>query len=334
MKVLFVGGTGVISTACTRLAAERGIELYLLNRGQRAAEVLGGVELIVGDIRKPDDIALALENHTWDVVVNWINFVTEDVERDIALFAGKTNQYIFISSASVYQKPVSHYLISEATPLANPYWQYARNKIASEERLLQEYRQNGFPVTIVRPSLTYGDTLIPLAVGSWNKPWTVVDRMLRGEKIIVPGDGRSLWVTTHNSDFAKGLVGLLGHAQAIGHAFHITSDEVLTWDQHYQIVARTVGVEANIVHIPTEFLMAFDPGAEGNLLGDKAWSAVFDNTKLKTFVPDYVATTTFAQGMERTIACFKDEPAMQGIDEEFNALCDKIIAAYESGLPA
>jgi nucleoside-diphosphate-sugar epimerase len=334
MKVLFIGGTGVISTACTELAAARGIELFLFNRGQRAIDLPDGVEVIVGDIKKPDEAAEALQEHTWDAVVNWINFVPGDIERDISLFAGKTRQYIFISSASAYQKPVSHYLINESTPLANPYWQYSRNKIACEERLMQAYREDGFPITIVRPSLTYGDTLIPLAVNSWGKSWTVVDRMLKGRKIIVPGDGTSLWVTTHNSDFAKGLVGLLGHAQAIGHAFHITSDEVLTWDQHYQIVGRTVGVEPEIVHIPTEFLMAFNPGEEGNLLGDKAWSVVFDNTKLKTFVPDYVATTTFAQGMARTIACFQADSSMQAIDDEFNALCDKIIAAYESDLPA
>jgi nucleoside-diphosphate-sugar epimerase len=334
MKVLFIGGTGVISTACTELAAARGIELFLFNRGQRAIDLPDGVEVIVGDIKKPDEAAEALQEHTWDAVVNWINFVPEDIERDISLFAGKTRQYIFISSASAYQKPVSHYLINESTPLANPYWQYSRNKIACEERLMQAYREDGFPITIVRPSLTYGDTLIPLAVNSWGKSWTVVDRMLKGRKIIVPGDGTSLWVTTHNSDFAKGLVGLLGHAQAIGHAFHITSDEVLTWDQHYQIVGRTVGVEPEIVHIPTEFLMAFNPGEEGNLLGDKAWSVVFDNTKLKTFVPDYVATMSFAQGMARTIACFQAHSSMQAIDDEFNALCDKIIAAYETGLPA
>ncbi len=334
MKVLFIGGTGVISTACTRLALERGIDLHLLNRGRTEARIPEGAKVITANIRDPEQAAAALEGHTWDSVVNWINFAPPDVERDIELFAGKTAQYVFISTASAYQKPVSHYLITESTPLANPYWEYSRNKIACEERLAREYRENGFPYTVVRPSLTYGDTLIPLAVNSWGKPWTVVDRMLRGEKVIVPGDGTSLWVTTHNSDFAKGLVGLLGHAQAVGHAFHITSDEVLTWDQHYRIVARAVGVEPEIVHVPTEFLMRFDPEAEGNLLGDKAQSVVFDNTKLKTFVPDYVATTSFAQGVARTVEWFRADPARQVIDEEFNAWSDRVIAAYESAFRA
>jgi nucleoside-diphosphate-sugar epimerase len=334
MKVLFIGGTGVISTASTNLAAERGIDLYLLNRGRSKVEVPKGVTVIHGDIQQPDEVAKALEGHTWDAVVNWINFTPDQIERDIRLFAGKCKQYIFISSASAYQKPVSHYLINESCPLVNPYWEYSRNKAACEERLLAENRETGFPFTIVRPSLTYGDTLIPLAINSWNKSWTVVDRMLQGKKIVVHGDGKSLWTTTHNTDFAKGLVGLLGHAQAIGHAFHITSDEVLTWDQHYQIVAANVGVEADIVHIPTEFLMAFDPSMEGNLLGDKAWSVVFDNTKLKTFVPDYVATTPFAKGIARTLDCFRADPSRQVIDDPFNEWSDRVIAAWESGLPS
>jgi nucleoside-diphosphate-sugar epimerase len=334
MKVLFIGGTGVISTACTRLALQRGIDLYLLNRGKTQARIPDGANVITADIRDADAAARALEGQTWDCVVNWINFVPEDIERDIALFAGKTGQYIFISSASVYQKPVSHYLVTESTPLANPHWRYSRNKIACEERLAQEYRENGFPYTVVRPSLTYGDTLIPLAVNSWGKPWTAVDRMLRGEKVIVHGDGTSLWVTTHNSDFAKGLVGLLGHAQAVGHAFHITGDEVLTWDQHCRIVGRAVGVEPEIVHIASDLLVRSDPSLEGNLLGDKAHSLVFDNTKLKTFVPDYVATTTFAQGIARTVEWFREDPSRQVVDGEFNAWCDRVIAAHQSALPS
>jgi len=334
MKVLFIGGTGVISTACTQLAAHRDIDLWILNRGQRRIDLPDKVNVITGNIKDPDEIEKRLDGQTFDAVANFVNFVPDDIERDIRLFADRCGQYIFISSASAYQKPLSHYRVTESTPLVNPYWQYSRNKIACEERLTREYRENGFPFTIVRPSLTYGDTLIPLAVNSWGpKCWTVVDRMLKGRKVIVPGDGTSLWVTTHNSDFARGFVGLLGHHQAVGHAFHITTDEVLTWQQHYDIVADIVGATPDYVHIPTDFLMAYDPKQEGNLLGDKAWSAVFDNTKIKTFVPDYVATTTFRQGMEQTLGWFDADPARKLIDDEFNDWCDKVIAAYESGLP-
>jgi nucleoside-diphosphate-sugar epimerase len=327
MRVLFIGGTGVISTACTRLAARRGLDLHLLNRGKtRHADLPDNVNCITADIRKPDEAAAALGDQQWDAVVNFINFTPGDVERDINLFTGKTNQYIFISSASVYQKPVSHYLITESAPLANPYWEYSRNKIACEERLLDEYRRGRFPATIVRPSLTYGNTLIPLAINSWNKSWTLVDRMMRGRPIVSHGDGTNLWTTTHNTDFAKGLVGLLGHQQAIGHAFHITSDEVLTWDQHYRAVGQVIGVEPQIVHVPSEVLMRRQPWMEGHLLGDKAWSTVFDNTKIRTFVPGFVATTTFRQGMERTIGWFQADRSRQVVDDEFNRFLDDLIA--------
>jgi nucleoside-diphosphate-sugar epimerase len=332
MKVLFIGGTGLISTACTKLAVERGIDLTLLNRGKSQADIPSAAKVAVGNIKEPDSVRKALGDETFDVVVNWIAFTPEDVQRDIDLFSGKCGQYIFISSASAYQKPVSHYLITESTPLANPYWQYSRNKIACEERLLHEYRDNGLPVTIVRPSLTYGDPMIPQAVGSWSHPWTNVDRMLKGRKIISHGDGQSLWVTTHNSDFAKGFVGLMGNAQTIGHAFHITTDEVMTWDQIYQTVGRVVGVEPKLVHIPTDFLMAFSPGEEGNLLGDKAASVVFDNSKIKRFVPEFVATCSLAEGVKQSVQWFRADPARMAVDEEYNALADRIIEAYESGL--
>src|SRR5690242_4268344 len=242
MKVLFIGGTGIISTACTTLAVERGIELTLLTRGKHEANSPRGVRMLSGDINNPD-LASKLSQEKFDAVVDWIAFAPADIERDIKLFRGRTRQFIFISSASAYQKPATHYLITESTPLANPYWEYSRSKIACEERLLRAYREEGFPVTIVRPSLTYGETQIALAVNSWAKSYTVVDRMRRGKKVIVPGDGSSLWVITHNTDFAKGLVGLLGHEQAIGHAFHITSDEVMTWNQFYNLVGAAAGVE-------------------------------------------------------------------------------------------
>jgi nucleoside-diphosphate-sugar epimerase len=332
MKVLFIGGTGNISTACTALAAERGIELTLLRRGQRLASIPDSVRTIVADIADEAAVTEALGDRKFDAVVDWIAFTPAQVERDIRLFRDRTDQYILISSASAYQKPVSHYLITESTPLANPYWQYSRDKIACEERLMKEYRETGFPFTVVRPSHTYGDTQFVLAVNNWEIPYTAVDRMRRGKKSIVPGDGSSLWVLTHNSDFAQGLVGLLGRSQAIGHAFHITSDEVLTWDQIYTITAHAAGVEPRIVHIAADFLGACIPDYVGSLTGDKSSSVVFDNSKIKRFVPGYCARVPYAEGVKRTIAWFDAARERQVVDEQANAAWDKIIAAYESGL--
>jgi nucleoside-diphosphate-sugar epimerase len=332
MKVLFIGGTGIISTASTRLAAERGIDLTLLRRGQRAAELPDNLRTILADVTDEAAVTEALGSQSFDAVVDWTAFTPADIERAIRLFRGRTNQFIFISSASAYQKPVSHYLITESTPLANPYWQYSRDKIACEERLMKAYREEGFPITIVRPSLTYGDTQIVLAVNSWQKSWTAVNRMRRCKKVIVPGDGSSLFVITHNSDFAQGLVGLLGHRQAIGHAFHITTDEVMTWDQFYRITAQAAGVEAKLVHIPSEFVGACLPDEVGNLTGDKAASVVFDNSKIKRFVPGYCARVPYAQGIHRTIEWFDANPLRKQIDEDANRTWDKLIDAYESGL--
>jgi nucleoside-diphosphate-sugar epimerase len=332
MRVLFVGGTGIISTACTRLAAERGIDLTLLTRGRRAAELPAGVKTLTVDIDDDAAAEAALKCADFDVVVDWIAFTPAHIERDIRLFQGRTRQYIFISSASAYQKPATHYLITESTPLSNPFWQYSRDKIACEELLNKAYRESGFPITIVRPTLTYGDTQITLAVNSWLKSYTVVDRMRRGKKVIVPGDGSSLWVITHNTDFAKGLVGLLGNVQAIGHAFHITSDEAMTWDQFYEIVAEAAGVKPNLIHIPSDYLAACDPEELGSLTGDKANSTVFDNTKIKRFVPGFCCTTPFAQGVRRTLAWFDADPARQQIDHDANAAWDRLIDIYERGL--
>jgi len=333
MKVLFIGGTGIISTACTQLAVERGIELTLLTRGRHDARLPSGTKTITADAQDTPAAARALGGASFDVVVDWTAFTPADIERDLELFGGRTRQFIFISSASAYQKPATHYLITESTPLANPHWDYSRNKIACEERLTKAYREDSFPITIVRPSLTYGDTLIPLAVNSWaEKSYTVVDRMLRGKQVIVPGDGSSLWVITHNSDFAKGFVGLLGHPQAIGHAFHITSDEVMTWDQYYRIVAAAAGVEPRLVHIASDFMIACLPEEEGSLIGDKSVSVVFDNTKIKRFIPGYCATTSFAEGIRRSLAWFDADPARKLIDTAANAKWDKLIAAYDKGL--
>ena len=267
MKVLFIGGTGNISTSVSKLCVERGIDLYLLNRGKRGVEI-PGARIIKTDISKIDQTAALLTEHSWDSVVNWIAFNVNDIERDINLFSSKTGQYIFISSASAYQKPPSHPVITESTPLYNPYWDYSQNKIACEERLNYEYRNKNFPVTIVRPSLTY-DTVIPVIMGGWTE-YTIIDRIKKGKEVFVHGDGSSLWIVTHAEDFAKGFTGLIGHQQAIGHAFHITSDEILTWEQIYQAVAQAAGAEANIVHISSDFIVKYDNSLKGSLLGDKS----------------------------------------------------------------
>ncbi|MEO8373112.1 MAG: SDR family oxidoreductase [Candidatus Solibacter sp.] len=331
MRVLFIGGTGIISTASTQLAAERGIDLTLATRGRRNAKLPEGVKTLTLDMDDAAGAAKALADQQFDVVVDWIAFTPEQIERDLNLFRGRIGQYIFISSASAYQKPSRHYLITESTPLANPFWQYSRDKIACEDRLMRAYRDEDFPITIVRPSLTYGETQVTLAVNSWEKSYTAVDRMRRGKKVIVPGDGSSLWVITHNTDFAKGLVGLLGHPQAIGHAFHITSDEVMTWDQYYAVVADAAGVEAEIIHIPSDFIGACFPDKLGGLKGDKAVSVVFDNTKIKRFVPGFCATVPFAEGIRRTLAWFDADPARRQIDDAANQRWDKLIAAYQHG---
>ena len=331
MKVLFIGGTGLISTASTRLAVERGIDLYLLNRGSDPDRARGATT-ILADAHDEEAAARALAGHQFDAVVDWVAFTPEDIERDIRLFGGRTGQFIFISSASAYLKPLGDWIIREDTPLANPFWDYSRNKIACEERLLRAYRQDGFPVTIVRPSLTYGDTQVPLVVNSWERPFTAIARMRRGKPVIVPGDGTSLWTITHNSDFAQGFVGLLGRRQAVGHAFNIMSDEVLTWDEIYRQTAAAAGIEARIVHIASDFIAACLPEMSGTLLGDKAVSAVFDTTKIKRFVPDFRATMPFAEGIRRTVAWFDADPARQQVDAEMDVRWDRLIAAYEQGL--
>src|ERR1700675_1205063 len=331
MRILFIGGTGIISTASTALAAQRGLDIRLLSRGQHASKLPAGDKTVIADVNDPA-LPQKLERESFDAVVDWIAFTPADIERDLKLFRGRTRQFVFISSASDYQKPHTHYLMTEATPLANPHWDYSRNKIACEERLMQAYRDEGFPVTIVRPSLTYGETLIPLVLNSWQQSYTAVDRIIRGQKMVVPGDGSSLWVITHNTDFAKGLVGLLGHPQAIGHAFHITSDEVLTWDQLFRIVGAAVGVEPQLVHIPSDFIAACLPDKKGTLIGDKSVSVVFDNSKIKRFVPGYCATTSFAEGIRQSLAWFNADPSRKQIDQQVNATMDKLISAYEKGM--
>ena len=328
MKVLFIGGTGFISTAVSRMAIERGMELYLLNRGIRSSDIPGAHQL-TGDIHNPESMRNALRDLNFDVVVDWIAYTSEDIARDLQVFRGRARQFVFISSASAYQKPPTNYIITESTPLENPYWDYSRNKIACEELLMKAYREEDFPVTIVRPSFTY-NTYLPVAIGGFGC-YTLADRMLKGKPIIIHGDGTSLWVNTHAEDFAKGFLGLLGNEKSIGQAFHITSDEVLTWNQIYQTIADALGVEARIVHIPSDFIVTMIPEMAGGLFGDKTWSAVFDNSKIKSFVPDFQATIPFNVGIRRTLDWFAADEKRRRIDNNVNRDMDRIIQAFHQG---
>ena len=325
MKVLFIGGTGKISSACTPLAVEHGYEMFLLNRGQTDRPVPAGVTVLNGDIRDKESTLAALGDHKFDAVVNWIAYTAEHIEADIELFRDRTNQYVFISSASAYQSPPVNLPVTESTPLDNPHWQYSIDKIAGEDRLMRAYREEKFPMTIVRPSHTYDRTMLPFQGG-----WNVVDRMRKGKKVIVHGDGASLWVLTHHSDFAKGFVGLLGNSRAIGEAFQITSDELLTWNQIHEIVARAAGAPPpQIVHVPSDLINAIDPEWGAGLLGDKANSMVFDNTKIKRASPDFICSVPYERGAQEVIEWFDADPARQVVDAEFDALTDRIIATYE-----
>ena len=332
-KALFIGGTGTISTAITRSVAASGEwELYLLNRGKRQEAVPEGVRQIVADIHDEADVAVKIEGMRFDCVCDFIGFVPSDVERDWRLFRGKTRQYMYISSASAYQKPAANYLVNEGTPLANPYWQYSRDKIACEEFLMEKYRTEGYPVTIIRPSHTYDERKLPTGVHGAIGSWQVAKRLLEGKPVIVQGDGSSLWTMTHNSDFAKGFIGLMGNAHAIGNAFQITSDETLTWNQIYESLARALGVECKLYHVASDWLAAVGPqyDLEGGLLGDKAVSVVFDNRKLKRAVPGFTATVRFDEGVRRTVEHILAHPELQLEDPEFDAWCDRVIAAQEA----
>ncbi len=328
MNVLFIGGTGIISSACVELAAARGINLTLLNRGHATRPLPAGVVVLQGDIRDKDAVSKVLKDRTFDVVADFVAFTPEHVETDLALFKGRTKQYIFISSASAYQKPPVNWPTTESTPLHNPFWSYSRAKIACEERLMVAYREEGFPVTIVRPSHTYDARSLPIDGG-----YTIIDRMRAGKKVVVHGDGTSLWVLTHHRDFAKGFVGLLGNPHALGDAVHITSDELLTWNQIFELLADAAGVRANIVHLPSELIAAYDANWGAGVLGDKAHSMIFDNTKIKRLVPDYVATIPFSQGAAEIIAWYDAHPAAQNVDAGRNELLDTMIVNYEASGP-
>ena len=334
MKLLFIGGTGLISSACSDLAIERGHELFLLNRSvSEKYPAPKNSTILQADIHSDStDLSALLAGHHFDAIVDFIAFSTQDIERDIYLLRDKTDQFVFISSASAYQKPPQNYLITEETPLENPFWEYSRNKIACEDLLMKTFRADGFPVTIIRPSHTYGPSQIPFSVGSWLHPWTIIDRMKRGEKVIIPGDGTSLWVLTWNADFAKGLIGLLGRKNAIGEVFQITSDQVLSWNQIYLEAYQALGLVPNVVHIPSDFIAKLDEDAVGGLIGDKSNSVVFDNSKIKKFVPDYHCDVNWAEGLRRALAWFEAHPQFQTIDAESNLIWDKIITVYEKAI--
>ncbi len=330
MKALFIGGTGTISTAITALAPSCGFELYLLNRGNRSSLVPEGVKVIEADINNEADVKEKLKDMTFDVVAQFIAFDTDALKRDVRLFAGKTKQYIFISSASAYQKPLSSPYITESTPLFNPFWDYSRNKIACEEYLMDEYRNNDFPVTIIRPSHTYGNFDVPLAIHGRNGSYSVINRIKNGKKVIIHGDGNSLWTLTHNTDFAKAFVGIMGNFHAIGEAVQITSDESLSWNQIYEIIGNALGVKPNIVHIPSDTLAKAHYGFIGGLLGDKSHTVIFDNSKVKRLVPGFTATVRFDQGVRNTLAYIAKHPELQKPDPEFDAWTDQMIEAYDA----
>ena len=323
---LFIGGTGTISTAITRLISRMPEwQLYLVNRGNRSAVVPSNVKVIQADAKDEAALASALGNLSFDCVCDFIGFVPEDVERDWRVFRGRTKQYIYISSASAYQKPCRDYIISEETPLENPYWQYSRDKIACENFLFGKFRSEGYPVTVVRPSHTYDERSVPLGVHGKMGSWQVVRRMLEGKPVIIHGDGTSLWTMTHNSDFAQGFVGLMGNPGAIGEAFQIMSDESLTWNQIYESIAKVLGVELKAVHVSSEMLAAAGPDYDfvGSLIGDKANSVVFDTSKLRALVPSFKPCVKFEDGIRRTIEHVLSHPELQTEDPEFDAFCDR-----------
>ena len=330
--MLMIGGTGTISSAITRQLAASGHDLWLLNRGHRKDEVPTGVRQIIADIDDTDEVLRQIGDAQFDAVCEFIGFLPSQVERDIRLFKGRTRQYVYISSASAYNKPAANHVITEGTTLANPYWEYSRNKIACEELLLKAYREEGFPVTIVRPSHTYCERAVPVSVHGLKGSWQVLKRMLDGKPVIVHGDGSSLWTLTWNEDFARGFMGLLGNPKAIGEAFQIMSDEQLTWNQIYECVARALHVTPRLYHVSSDFLAATSPKAwdfTGNLLGDKAVTVVFDCSKLKRVVPGFQAVTRFDEGVRRCIDHILAHPELQVEDPDFDAWCDRVIEAQE-----
>ncbi|MEZ0448856.1 SDR family oxidoreductase [Cellulomonas sp. ICMP 17802] len=325
LRVLFIGGSGIMSSACSQLAVERGVDLYVLNRGTTTTRpVPEEATQLRGDIRDPGAAKAALGSREFDVVVDWVAFTPDHVRADLDLFRGRTGQYVFISSASAYQTPPERVPVTESTPLRNPYWRYSQDKIACEDVLVRAYRDEGFPATIVRPSHTYDRTTVPFDGG-----WTALARLRQGKPIVVHGDGTSLWTLTHHRDFARGFVPLLGHARTLGEAFHITSDDVLSWNQIARSLASAAGVEPRIVHVPSDAIAAADPQWGAGLLGDKAHSMIFDNTKLRSVVPDYRATIPFEQGAREIVDWHDADPTRQNVDAALDAVMDRLVAKYQ-----
>jgi nucleoside-diphosphate-sugar epimerase len=324
MKVLYIGGTGIISSACAELALQSGIELYLFTRGRSFRPPATGAILLKGDIHQTDSVNTALGDLTFDTVVEWIAFTPEQVKTDIGLFRNRTRQYIFISSASAYQKPPSMVPITESTPLHNPYWQYSRNKATCEAILEKAGKQEGFPYTIVRPSHTYDCTLLPFQGG-----YTTVARMRAGRPVVVHGDGTSLWTMTHHRDFAVGFVGLLGNPQAIEQIYHITSEEWLSWNQIYTIVAEAAGAEPELVHVPSELIARYDPDWGDSLLGDKAHSMLFDNGKIRALVPQFQPVIPFRQGAKEIMAWYDADARRQLVDPHNDLIQDRLVEAMQ-----
>ena len=332
MRILIIGGTGTISSAITRQLAASGHDLWLLNRGNRKNEVPTGVKQIICDINDEAEVLRQIGDTMFDTVCEFIGFLPSQVERDIRLFKGRTRQYVYISSASAYNKPARSHIITEGTTLANPYWQYSRDKIACEELLMKEYRENGFPATIIRPSHTYCERSVPVSVHGLKGSWQVLKRMIDGKPVIVNGDGSSLWTLTWNEDFAKGFIGLLGNPKAVGEAFQIMSDEQLTWNQIYQCIANALGTEFKPYYVASDFLATVAPKEydfTGNLLGDKSVTVVFDCTKLKRAVPGFQATTRFDEGVRRCVDYLMSHPELQIEEPEFDAWCDRVIDTLE-----
>ena len=326
LRVLFIGGTGIISSACAALAVERGLDLTVLTRGTGRRPLPAGARPLVADVHDPAAVRAAIGDRDFDAVVDWVAFTPQHVRRDVELFTGRTGQYVFISSASAYQTPPARLPITESTPLRNPWWQYSRDKIACEDVLQEAYRDHGFPVTVVRPSHTYDRTSVPMDGG-----WTAVARMRAGKEVVVHGDGSSLWTLTHHTDFARGFVPLLGHPRTLGEAFTLTSQDVLTWDQITRALAAAAGVEARIVHVPSDQIAALDARWGASLLGDKTWSSVFDTAKLRALVPDFVATVPFEVGAREIVDWHDADPARQIVDAEHDRLQDLLVERFRVG---
>jgi nucleoside-diphosphate-sugar epimerase len=332
MRVLFTGGTGNISTACTHEALKRDMEVFHLNRGNHADAVPKGVNTLKGDGKNPDDVRKAVRGLRFDSVVQFLGYFPNQVEADIDIFSGATDQYMFISSASAYLKPMAYPVVTESSQLGNPYWEYSQNKAISEQLIERAGRERGFPWTVVRPAHTYSDVMLPTNFGQ--RDYTIPQRILDGREIIVHGDGQSIWPLTHASDLAVGLVGLLGNPAAIGQAFHITSDEVLTWDSIFETYGMALGRKPNIVHIPSEYIGAMNPTYAAPMMGERRWSTIFDNSKIKRLVPAFHAVIPFAQGIRGALAWFDAHPAAKVIDKAADAEFDRILASWHKGFPA